>query len=116
MEERFMIHYAEVGLKGKNRAFFEKRLVQNVKQSLRGTGYAAVKRLHDRIQVQLAPHADIAEIKKRLSRVMGIAHFELVCCSEKDMEAIKATALQQTADKTFQTLKIETNVRIKPFR
>ena len=40
MEERFMIHYAEVGLKGKNRAFFEKRLVQNVKQSLRGTGYA----------------------------------------------------------------------------
>lgn len=115
MEERFIIHYAEVGLKGKNRAFFEKRLVQNVKQSLRGTGYAAVKRLHDRIQVQLAPHADIAEIRKRLSRVMGIAHFELVCCSEKNMEAIKETALRQTDGKTFQTLKIETKRSDKTF-
>ncbi len=115
MKELFTIHYAEVGLKGKNRAFFERRLAQNIKQSLRGTGYALVKRLHDRIQVQLEPHADIADIKKRLSRVMGIAHFELVCRTEKNMAAIKETALRHTEGKTFQTLKVETKRSDKTF-
>ena len=75
MEELFSVHYAEVGLKGKNRIFFEKRLVSNIKIALRGTGYAKVERLHDRILVRLEKNADVAQIKKRLQQVMGIALF-----------------------------------------
>lgn len=111
----FCIHYGEVGLKGKNRAFFEKRLVQNIKLSLQGTGYTEVKRLHDRILVLLDNTTDISAIEKRLRRVMGIAHFELVNLSEKDMSAIKEISLKSIEGKDFETLKVETKRSDKNF-
>ena len=114
-EKFIVIHYAEVGLKGKNRVFFEKKLTQNIKLSLRGTGYAEVKRLHDRIVVHLKQDTDIIEIEKRLHWVMGIAHFELVYHTEKEISAIKDTALQLTEGKSFETLKVETKRSDKTF-
>ena len=114
-EKLFVIHYAEVGLKGKNRVFFEKKLARNIKLSLRGTGYAEVKRLHDRIVVHLKHDTDITEIEKRLSQVMGIAHFELVYRTKKEMSVIKDTALQLTESKIFETLKVETKRSDKSF-
>lgn len=114
-EKLFIIHYAEVGLKGKNRVFFEKRLTRNIKLSLNGTGYAEVKRLHDRIHVYLKQGTNIAEIEKRLRRVMGIAHFELVCRTDKNISAIKETALELTKGKNFETLKVETKRSDKTF-
>ena len=114
-EKFIVIHYAEVGLKGKNRVFFERKLAHNVKKSLRGTGYAEVKRLHDRIVVHLKQDTDIVEIEKRLRRVMGIAHFELVYRTEKDITAMKNTALQLTKGKKFETLKVETKRSDKTF-
>ncbi|MDE0424056.1 MAG: tRNA 4-thiouridine(8) synthase ThiI [Candidatus Poribacteria bacterium] len=115
MEELFSVHYAEVGLKGKNRIFFEKRLVSNIKIALRGTGYAKVERLHDRILVRLEKNADVAQIKKRLQQVMGIAYFELACATERDMTAIKETALQQIQGRTYKSLKVETRRTDKTF-
>ena len=115
MEELFSVHYAEVGLKGKNRIFFEKRLVSNIKIALRGTGYAEVERLHDRILVRLEKNADIPKIKKRLQQVMGIAYFELACTTERDMTAIKETAVQQIQGRTFESLKVETRRTDKTF-
>ena len=115
MEELFSVHYAEVGLKGKNRVFFEKRLVSNIKVALRGTGYAEIARLHDRILVRLGKNADVPEIKQRLQQVMGIAYFELACATERDMAAIKETALQQIQGRTYESLKVETRRTDKTF-
>ena len=115
MEELFSIHYAEVGLKGKNRIFFEKRLANNIKLALRGTGYTEVERLHDRILVHLGQHANITEIKKRLHLVMGIAHFEISCRTEPDITAIKTAALQQIQRLSYESLKVETRRADKTF-
>ena len=115
MEKLFSIHYAEVGLKGKNRVFFEKRLANNIKLALRGTGYAEVKRLHDRILVHLGHHANISEIKQRLQQVMGIAYFDLSCRTENDLAAIKAAALQHVRDVPCDSLKVETRRADKTF-
>ena len=115
MEALFSVHYAEVGLKGKNRIFFEKRLVSNIKVALRGTGYAEIARLHDRILVRLGKNADVPEIKQRLQQVMGIAYFELACATERDMTAIKETALQQIQGRTYESLKVETRRTDKTF-
>ena len=115
MEELFSVHYAEVGLKGKNRIFFEKRLTSNIKVALRGTGYTEVKRLHDRILVRLGINAEISEIKKRLQQVMGIAYFELACSTERDITAIKETALQQIQGMIYRSLKVETRRTDKTF-
>ncbi len=115
VEKYFVIHYGEVALKGKNRVFFEKRLARNVRLSLRGTEYAEVRRLHDRIIVYLKPVTNVLEIVKRLRSVMGIVHFELVYRTKKDISAIKKTALQLTEGKTFETLKVETKRTDKTF-
>ena len=115
MEELFSIHYAEVGLKGKNRIFFQKRLANNIKLALRGTGYAAVERLHDRILVHLGQHADITEIKQRLPQVMGIAYFELSCRTKADITAIKTAALQQIQAIPCESVKVETRRSDKTF-
>ena len=115
MEKLFSIHYAEVGLKGKNRVFFEKRLANNIKLALRGTGYAEVKRLHDRVLVHLGAHANISEIKQRLQQVMGIAYFDLSCRTENNLAAIKAAALQHIRDVPCDSLKVETRRADKTF-
>ena len=115
MEELFSVHYAEVGLKGKNRVFFEKRLVNNIKLSLRGTGYAEVERLHDRILVHLGQNTDITEVKRRLRQVMGIAYFELACRTERDITAIKEAALRQIQDDCYASFKVETRRTDKTF-
>lgn len=114
-EKLYIVHYAEVGLKGKNRVFFEKKLARNIKMSLRGTGYAGVKRLHDRILILLQGDSDIKEIGKRLRKVIGVAHFELVLQTQKDMTAIKETALAMSEGKTFDSLKVETKRSDKSF-
>lgn len=115
MEELFSVHYAEVGLKGKNRVFFEKRLVNNIKLSLHGTGYAEVERLHDRILVHLGQNTDITEVKRRLRQVMGIAHFELACRTERDITAIKKAALRQIQEDCYESFKVETRRTDKTF-
>jgi thiamine biosynthesis protein ThiI len=115
MEELFSVHYAEIGLKGKNRVFFEKRLVDNIKLTLRGTGYAEVERLHDRILVHLEQGADTSEIKRRLRQVMGIAHFELSSRTERDITAIKEVALRHIQDVSYESLKVETRRTDKTF-
>ena len=115
MEELLSVHYAEVGLKGKNRVFFEKRLVNNIKLSLRGTGYAEVERLHDRILVHLGQNADTPEVKRRLRQVMGIAHFELACRTERDITAIKEAALRQLQNDSYNSFKVETRRTDKTF-
>ena len=115
MEELLSVHYAEVGLKGKNRVFFEKRLVNNIKLSLRGTGYAEVERLHDRILVHVGQSTDITEVKRRLRQVMGIAHFELSSRTERDISAIKEAALRQIQNVCYESLKVETRRTDKTF-
>ncbi len=115
MEKLFLVHYGEVGLKGKNRSFFEKKLVQNIRLSLKGTGYAEVRRIYGRILVTLHPEADIVAIQERLGKVMGIAHFELASAAAQTIDAIQAAALELIRDREFKTLKVETKRANKRF-
>lgn len=115
MEKLYLVHYGEVGLKGKNRAFFEKKLVQNIKMSLKGMGCAEVRRIYGRLLVMLRPEADVEAIRGRLGKVMGIAHFELALETALDINAIRAAALELVKDQQFKTLKVETKRANKRF-
>ena len=115
MEKLFLVHYGEIGLKGKNRSFFEKKLAQNIKLSLQGMGCAEVRRIYGRILVMLHPEADVAAIQERLGKVMGIAHFELALAAEQTIDAIQAAALELLKGKQFKTLKVETKRANKRF-
>ncbi len=115
MEKLFLVHYGEIGLKGKNRSFFEKKLAQNIKLSLQGMGCAEVRRIYGRILVMLQPEADVTAIQERLGKVMGIAHFELALAAEQTIDAIQAAALELVKGRQFKTLKVETKRANKRF-
>lgn len=115
MEKLFLVHYGEIGLKRKNRSFFEKKLAQNIKLSLKGMGCAEVRRIYGRILVMLQPKADVPAIQERLGKVMGIAHFEFALATEQTINAIQAAALELVKEQQFKTLKVETKRANKRF-
>jgi thiamine biosynthesis protein ThiI len=63
MEELYVVHYAEIGLKGGNRSVFEKQLIENV---VRQHDIAKSWRLPGRIILRSGPELD-------LSKVFGVA-------------------------------------------
>lgn len=73
-----VIHYSEIGLKGRNRAFFVNTLVRNVRQALRGLPVRNVQSIYGRLMVTLDPDApDFQEeaIAGRLRLIPGLANF-----------------------------------------
>ena len=115
MEKLVLVHYGEIGLKRKNRSYFEKKLAQNIKLSLKDMGCTEVRRIYGRLLVMLQPEADVPAIQEQLGKVMGIAHFELALATAQDMNAIQAAALELVKDHQFKTLKVETKRANKRF-
>lgn len=72
----FLAHYGEIGLKGKNRPFFERALVRNIAKSISDLGKANVRRLEGRILVEVEAEPD--EVLRRLKRTFGIEYFSPV--------------------------------------
>src|SRR5919106_954714 len=87
-------HYHEVGLKGRNRNFFESTLTRNLKRALRGTGYARVRRGFGRVSVEFKPAARIDEAVERAARVFGIAYVGTGTRVAPDLDAIGGAGLE----------------------
>jgi len=83
-----IVHYGEIGLKGRNRPYFEKKLVSNIKQSI-GKGIK-VTRLYGRILVDSADRPVLNSLKN----VFGIANFSPCVVAVLDIEDIKKKALK----------------------
>lgn len=100
-------HYHEVGLKGNNRAYFEKRLVDNVRTSLRGSGITQVRAIPGRILVTLGPEADLEAIAQRMGRVFGLATFSpAMALVAPDMDALIPAALALAAEAPFESFRV----------
>ncbi|UCC62982.1 MAG: tRNA 4-thiouridine(8) synthase ThiI [Anaerolineae bacterium] len=97
MTDRIVIHYAEIGLKGRNRSFFERQLQRNVGQRLAGLDVAGVERLPGRLLARLGTEADVAVAVERLRTVPGIAYFAPAYSAPKDIEAIKEAVVTKLA-------------------
>jgi thiamine biosynthesis protein ThiI len=89
-----VIHYSEIGLKGRNRAFFERHLQRNIRERLTGLEVTNVERLSGRLLVTLGPGADSAAAAERLRTVPGIAYVALAYSTPKDMGALAAGVLR----------------------
>jgi len=68
----FVVHYAELGIKGRNRTVFESRLVSNIREQLKGLDAAKIRRRTGLIRLE-CPDASAPEITRRLLNVAGLA-------------------------------------------
>jgi thiamine biosynthesis protein ThiI len=75
MQSAIVVHYAEIGLKGRNRGYFVNALMDNMRQALRGLEYDSVQGMYGRVMVRLRENSDPQQIRKRLQLVPGIANF-----------------------------------------
>ena len=82
-----LIHYAEIGLKKGNFAFFEKKLIENIKKSSYKSGVKIKEIIRHEKRILANFDATEKKISDFLRNVFGIKYFSFVCeidvCMEK---------------------------------
>lgn len=104
-------HYSEIGLKGKNRIFFERKLKENIKHALNTSvpdSFVTIKRLRGRFLIVLTKSGQesISNIKKVLMNIFGLAYFAFAYESESDLDIIKIDSLELMKRLEFNTFRV----------
>jgi len=107
-----VIHYGEIGLKGKNREFFERRLITTINAALKELTKKKAMRKYGRIILPLEGEEE--EIKERLMHICGIKYFSFAKIVPLEMEKIKEVALDMVKKKEG-SFKVETSRSNKSF-
>lgn len=114
-ERLFLIHYHEIGLKGKNRIQFERRLQRNIDRALKVVPRGAVRRLPGRMILELTPDSPVDVIRERLGHVFGIANFAEAVTVDRNIESMRETAWALAQEKEFESFRITTKRGDKSF-
>ena len=110
-----LIHYHEIGLKGKNRGAFERRLITNINRALKDIPCGKVQRISGRMMLALTPESPVEMIHKRLTTVFGIANFSEAVTVDRNIEAIRETAWALAQKTEFESFKMVTKRGDKTF-
>lgn len=92
-----LIHYGELGLKGLNRPFFEKKLIENIESALKNIKYETIRKVQGRIILELNEKSDVKIIEEALKKVFGIAWFAQC----KTTEASSIEKIKELVRKNF---------------
>lgn len=113
MEKVILIRFGEIFLKGKNRGFFEKALLNNIRKALESKNAEVVK-VPGRFIVQKYNEDDEQEIIDRLMKIAGIFSFSPAIYFDTTLEEISnnANILMSNLSGTF---KVSTNRADKKF-
>ncbi len=119
MNVEFVIcHYDEIGLKGNNRKFFEEKLIENIKKSIKRSIPEIspdVRRISGRLIARFSSGQQKEKIAEALKNIFGIAHFSFAVACEQNMDAIKKAALEILSERKFKTFRISAQRSKKEF-
>lgn len=90
-----LVHYHELGLKGRNRSVFEKRLMNNLRALLESQPVEKVTRISGRVLVMFETSAtdeEVAQAADIIARVPGVARVSCGFVCERDMDVINKAA------------------------
>lgn len=113
--EVIIVHYGEIGIKGKNRPWFERMLVENIKEKLGKE--IAVKRIFGRIIIfpEELTLQKKEEYASQLKQIFGISSFSFALSIKQDMDAIKEAVSALVKDEDKKTIRILTKRANKNF-
>ena len=106
MYDALVVHFHEIGLKGRNRQFFEDALARNLRRALRGTGFTRVRTGFGRVVVDLDPDGLVLVAAQRAARVFGVAYVGLGRRVEPDLDLIGEVALELIGEETFDSFAV----------
>ncbi len=100
MFQAFLLKYAEIGIKGKNRYIFEDKLVSHINRTLKGLdGKFTVTKEAGRIYAIAQEEYDFDEVTERLQKVFGlVAICPLYRVEDKGFEDLKEQVVKYVAD------------------
>ncbi len=87
--QQILVHYGELGLKGKNRIYFEQKLAQNIRRLL---SPRTVERQFGRMLFGFEAVDDA--LLSRMALIPGIRHFALIHTARTEVDDISAVAEQ----------------------
>lgn len=114
-----IVHYHELALKGRNRPYFQNRLVRHLRLVLKDLGARQVDALPGRIRIILPDTCSWDELKTRVSRVFGVVHFSLAhsipLSPDGNLDAMKTAIGSAVSALTFSTFRVSTKRADKRF-
>ncbi len=102
VREFVLVHYHEIGLKGRNRSFFEQALVKHIRRVLG----ANVRRLPGRLLVDSPQDVEHDRVRERLASTFGIANFAFATGGRLDLEQMSALAWEMASRREFDTFAV----------
>jgi thiamine biosynthesis protein ThiI len=103
-----LVSYHEIGLKGRNRSQFERRLQGNLEAALVGFPVRHVKRISSRLVVPVTDADAVLDVANRIALVPGVGAVALGLRTSREMPDIEEaalTALREAAP--FESFKVE---------
>ncbi|TKJ17550.1 tRNA 4-thiouridine(8) synthase ThiI [Candidatus Woesearchaeota archaeon B3_Woes] len=112
--DSIVIHYDEIGLKGKNRGHFERLLINNIKKKT-GKLVKSIKREVGQITLTIDGE-NYSKLKDILSKIPGIAYFSFAKKASLDFKKLKKEVIDFLKETTFSTFKVDTHRHDKQYK
>src|SRR3989344_1582151 len=110
-----ILHADEISLKGENRPFFERILLENIQSVFPAGACLHAEKRHGTTVLWLSDNADEEAIKTALMKVFGIANFAFVFSVPHNMQELEKSVITLLKGKTFATFRISARRADKNF-
>jgi len=110
-----VVHYQEIGLKGKNRSWFTGKLVRNLRSATSDLDVKSVRALMGRIEVVLGPTATREQVGERIGRMFGIANYSYAGRTPLDLDSLTAAILRDLAGRACASFRVSARRADKRF-
>jgi tRNA uracil 4-sulfurtransferase len=101
-----VVHYKELALKGRNRPWFVRLLVRNLRTALAGLDVLAIRSIMGRIEIELGSAASWEEVRSRLGRVFGVANFSIAGRASHDFAVLAAAILKDLGHRSAESFRV----------
>lgn len=113
MKNAIIIRYCEIHLKGKNKSYFERLLVESIQKSIKDVKHT-FKKINTRYLIEDYDEADASYIISKLKKVCGIHSISPAKVVPNDFDSIRDCAVEVTKGKSGE-FKVNTNRADKKF-
>jgi thiamine biosynthesis protein ThiI len=94
-----VIHYKELMLKGRNRPWFVKILVRNLKTVLADFDIRSIRSVMGRIEIDLGAATSWESVRERVRHIFGIANFSCAARAPYDFQTLASAILGDLGDR-----------------
>lgn len=115
MQTDVIVKTHELALKGRNRPWFMRHLVDNLRQATRGTGVTKVWQGQLLVGLTLADESDWPLVSERVRDCFGVAKFFKAYKLPQDLDKVKEVLPSLLADRSFESFRITAHRADKRF-